>query len=32
EGTNEDIGKKIISETGLNIKSAESKADGAQKI
>ncbi|WP_339237041.1 ADP-forming succinate--CoA ligase subunit beta [Bacillus sp. FSL K6-1012] len=32
EGTNVDLGKKILSESGLNITSAESMADGAQKI
>ncbi|EWH20756.1 ADP-forming succinate--CoA ligase subunit beta [Bacillus haynesii] len=32
EGTNVDIGKKILDDSGLNITSAESMADGAQKI
>lgn len=32
EGTNVDLGKKILDESGLNITSAESMADGAQKI
>ncbi|TKH03934.1 ADP-forming succinate--CoA ligase subunit beta [Peribacillus simplex] len=32
EGTNVDLGKKILKESGLNITSAESMADGAQKI
>ncbi|MBS4211863.1 ADP-forming succinate--CoA ligase subunit beta [Neobacillus rhizophilus] len=32
EGTNVDLGKKILSESGLNITAAESMADGAQKI
>ncbi len=32
EGTNVDLGKKIINESGLNITSASSMADGAQKI
>ena len=32
EGTNVDLGKKILNESGLNIVSAESMADGAQKI
>ncbi|RIW36394.1 ADP-forming succinate--CoA ligase subunit beta [Bacillus salacetis] len=32
EGTNVDLGKKILNESGLNIISAESMADGAQKI
>lgn len=32
EGTNVDLGKKILSESGLNILSASSMADGAQKI
>ncbi|MDA7025878.1 ADP-forming succinate--CoA ligase subunit beta [Bacillus sp. CLL-7-23] len=32
EGTNVDLGKKILHESGLNITSAESMADGAQKI
>ncbi len=32
EGTNVDLGKKILHESGLNIVSAESMADGAQKI
>jgi succinyl-CoA synthetase beta subunit len=32
EGTNVAIGKKIINESGLNIITADSMADGAQKI
>ena len=32
EGTNVDLGKKILSESGLNIVPADSMADGAQKI
>lgn len=32
EGTNVDAGKKILNESGLNITSADSMADGAQKI
>lgn len=32
EGTNVDIGKKILNESGLNIVAADSMADGAQKI
>ena len=32
EGTNVDLGKKILNESGLNIVSAESMADGAEKI
>lgn len=32
EGTNVDLGKKILNESGLNITSADSMADGAQKI
>ena len=32
EGTNVDLGKKILKDSGLNITSAESMADGAQKI
>ena len=32
EGTNVDLGKKILSESGLNITAADSMADGAQKI
>lgn len=32
EGTNVDLGKKILSESGLNIVAAESMADGAEKI
>ncbi|RFU68844.1 ADP-forming succinate--CoA ligase subunit beta [Bacillus sp. V59.32b] len=32
EGTNVDLGKKILKESGLNITPAESMADGAQKI
>lgn len=32
EGTNVELGKKILSESGLNILSASSMADGAQKI
>ena len=32
EGTNVDLGKKIISESGLNVIAANDLADGAQKI
>lgn len=32
EGTNVELGKKILLDSGLNIISAESMADGAQKI
>ncbi|MFC4735589.1 ADP-forming succinate--CoA ligase subunit beta [Bacillus daqingensis] len=32
EGTNVELGKKILDESGLNITSADSMADGAQKI
>ena len=32
EGTNVDLGKKILNESGLNIVSAESMADGAERI
>ncbi len=32
EGTNVELGKKILAESGLNIVSADSMADGAQKI
>ncbi|GCD83366.1 ADP-forming succinate--CoA ligase subunit beta [Parageobacillus thermoglucosidasius] len=32
EGTNVELGKKILQESGLNIVAAESMADGAQKI
>lgn len=32
EGTNVDLGKKILSQSGLNIVAAGSMADGAQKI
>ncbi|MGG3738679.1 ADP-forming succinate--CoA ligase subunit beta [Aeribacillus pallidus] len=32
EGTNVELGKKILEESGLNIIAAESMADGAQKI
>lgn len=32
EGTNVEIGKKILNESGLNIVAADSMADGAQKI
>lgn len=32
EGTNIELGKKILEESGLNITAAESMADGAQKI
>ncbi|MCA0148650.1 MULTISPECIES: ADP-forming succinate--CoA ligase subunit beta [Rossellomorea] len=32
EGTNVDLGKEILNESGLNIIAAESMADGAQKI
>ncbi|MBM7659378.1 succinyl-CoA synthetase beta subunit [Bacillus mesophilus] len=32
EGTNVDLGKKILAESGLDIVAADSMADGAQKI
>lgn len=32
EGTNVELGKQILSESGLNLVAAESMADGAQKI
>jgi succinyl-CoA synthetase beta subunit len=32
EGTNVDLGKKILSESGLNVIAANDLADGAQKI
>ncbi|MNJ03292.1 Succinyl-CoA ligase [ADP-forming] subunit beta [compost metagenome] len=32
EGTNVELGKKILAESGLAIVSADSMADGAQKI
>lgn len=32
EGTNVDLGKKMLNESGLNIVAADSMADGAQKI
>ncbi|APT47199.1 ADP-forming succinate--CoA ligase subunit beta [Bacillus safensis] len=32
EGTNVELGKRILSDSGLNITSAESMADGAEKI
>lgn len=32
EGTNVDLGKKMLNESGLNIVAAESMADGAEKI
>lgn len=32
EGTNVDLGKKILNESGLNIVSANTMADGAEKI
>lgn len=32
EGTNVELGKKLLNESGLNIAAAESMADGAQKI
>lgn len=32
EGTNVEVGKQILRESGLNITAAESMADGAQKI
>jgi succinyl-CoA synthetase beta subunit len=32
EGTNVEMGKKILNESGLNIVAADSMADGAQKI
>ncbi|MNG10020.1 Succinyl-CoA ligase [ADP-forming] subunit beta [compost metagenome] len=32
EGTNVELGKKMLNESGLNIVAADSMADGAQKI
>jgi succinyl-CoA synthetase beta subunit len=32
EGTNVELGKKIISESGLNVIAANDLADGAEKI
>jgi succinyl-CoA synthetase beta subunit len=32
EGTNVELGKKILEESGINVTAAESMADGAQKI
>ncbi|MXO79759.1 succinate--CoA ligase subunit beta, partial [Paenibacillus sp. OT2-17] len=32
EGTNVELGKQILAESGLNIVAADSMADGAQKI
>jgi succinyl-CoA synthetase beta subunit len=32
EGTNVELGKKLLSESGLTIQSADTMADGAQKI
>jgi len=32
EGTNVEVGKKLLNESGLNIVAADSMADGAQKI
>lgn len=32
EGTNVELGKRILEESGINVVSAESMADGAQKI
>ena len=32
EGTNVDLGKKFLNDSGLNIIAADSMADGAQKI
>ena len=32
EGTNVELGKQILKESGLNIVAAESMADGAEKI
>ncbi|WP_397537497.1 ADP-forming succinate--CoA ligase subunit beta [Rummeliibacillus pycnus] len=32
EGTNVDLGKKLLNDSGLNIVAADSMADGAQKI
>lgn len=32
EGTNVELGKRILNESGLNIVAADSMADGAQKI
>ena len=32
EGTNVELGKKLLNESGINIVAADSMADGAQKI
>ena len=32
EGTNVELGKKLLNDSGLNIVAADSMADGAQKI
>jgi succinyl-CoA synthetase beta subunit len=32
EGTNVDLGKKLLAESGLNIVSADGMADAAEKI
>jgi succinyl-CoA synthetase beta subunit len=32
EGTNVELGKRILADSGLAIQSAENMADGAQKI
>src|SRR5690625_3953255 len=32
EGTNVDLGKKLLNDSGLNITAADSMGDGAQKI
>ena len=32
EGTNVDLGKKMLAESGLNIVAADGMADAAQKI
>ena len=32
EGTNVELGKKILNESGLNLVAADSMSDGAQKI
>ena len=32
EGTNVELGKKMLAESGLNIVSAADMADGAQKV
>jgi succinyl-CoA synthetase beta subunit len=32
EGTNEELGRKLLAESGLAIHAASSMADGAQKV